>query len=401
MLDTERWLLPEGMEELLPEQAEQIEFLRRSILKLYQRWGYRFVMTPLVEHLESLQVGTGNDIGQYTFKLIDEMTGRLLGVRADITPQVSRIDAHRMSEDGPSRLCYAGPVLLTKPRELGGSRNPVQIGAELYGHSGKESDIEILELMLSSLERTGLTQISLDLGHVGIFRGLVSQYNIDETLEADLFDALQRKARPEIEELLADDESSVACQSAFVALVGLNGGESTIAEARVALGDVSADVDAALTALEEIYNGLKARCPGVSIHFDLAELRGYQYHTGAVFAAYVPGYWQAVAQGGRYDDVGKVFGRARPATGYSMDLRAICNLLPAFENDRNHIYAPSKSDGVLERKIHELRDSGESVVRELPEQSRQTSQQMQQKAQQEGCNRVLVKRDAQWVIESL
>ncbi|MDH3325924.1 MAG: ATP phosphoribosyltransferase regulatory subunit [Gammaproteobacteria bacterium] len=392
MSDTERWLLPEGMEELLPEQAEQIEFLRRSILKLYQRWGYRYVMTPLVEYFESLQVGTGNDIGKHTFKLIDEMTGRLLGVRADITPQVSRLDAHRMKQEAPSRLCYAGPVLLTKPRELGGSRNPVQIGAELYGHGGKESDIEILELMLSALERTGLKEVSLDLGHVGIFRGLVSQYEIDDALEARLFDALQRKARPEIEDLL-DEELNPACKNAFVALVNLNGDASILKEARAVLGNVSADVELALIALEDIYEGLKARCPDVVIHFDLAELRGYQYHTGAVFAAYVPGYWQAIAQGGRYNDVGKAFGRARPATGYSMDLRAICNLLPAFNSDVNGIYAPCGNDVTLEQKIHELRNAGECVIRELPAQSG-TAQQM-------GCSRVLVKRDAQWIVDAL
>ena len=391
MSDTERWLLPEGMEELLPEQAEKIEFLRRSLLKLYQRWGYRFVMTPLVEHLESLQVGTGNEIGKHTFKLIDEMSGRLLGVRADITPQVSRIDAHRLNQEGPSRLCYAGHVLLTKPRELGGSRNPVQIGAELYGHSGKESDIEILELMLSSLDRTGLKDISLDLGHVGIFRGLISQYEIDEALEATLFDALQRKARPEIEELL----SGQASKDAFVALVSLNGDESTIDEARTALGKVNDEVDSALTALTEIIVGLKVRCPEVSLHVDLAELRGYQYHTGAVFAAYVPGYWQAIAQGGRYDEVGKAFGRARPATGFSMDLRAICNMLPAFVSDDSAIFAPagftSENDEALEQKIHALREAGESVIRELPSSSEQKT----------GCNRVLVKQGSQWVVEAL
>ncbi len=389
MSDTERWLLPEGMEELLPEQAEKIEFLRRSLLKMYQRWGYRFVMTPLVEHLESLQVGTGSGIGEHTFKLIDEMSGRLLGVRADITPQVSRIDAHRLKHEGPSRLCYVGHVLLTKPRELGGSRNPVQIGAELYGHGGKESDVEILELMLHSLEKTGLSNISLDLGHVGVFRGLVSQYKIDEAMEAQLFDALQRKAKPEIEAFLADHPS----KNAFVALASLNGDEATIDEARAVLGELSVDVDAALIALVDIIAGLKARCPDVTIHIDLAELRGYQYHTGAVFSAYVPGYWQAVAQGGRYDEVGKVFGRARPATGFSMDLRAICNLSPAFTNDETGIFAPAENDSSLEQKIHELREAGECVIRELPSQA-STAQQM-------GCNRTLVRRDSQWSIEVL
>jgi len=394
MSDTARWLLPEGMEDLLPEQAEKIEFLRRSLLKMYQRWGYRFVMTPLVEHLESLQVGTGNDIGKHTFKLIDEMSGRLLGVRADITPQVSRIDAHRLKHEGPSRLCYAGHVLLTRPRELGGSRNPVQIGAELYGHSGKESDIEILELMLSSLDKAGLKDISLDLGHVGVFRALIRQYAIGNEREAELFDALQRKAKPEIEDLLDGEEA----KNAFVALVSLNGDETVIDEARsilssAAQGKDNTEVDGALMALMQIVSGLKYRYPDVCLHIDLAELRGYQYHTGAVFSAYVPGYWQAVAQGGRYDDVGKVFGRARPATGFSLDLRAICNILPAFTNDETGIFAPAVNDSSLEKKIHELREAGECVIRELPSQA-STAQQM-------GCNRVLVKRDSQWLIEVL
>ena len=391
MSETERWLLPEGIDELLPEQAEQIEFLRRSILKLYQRWGYRYVMTPMVEYLESLLVGTGNDLGKHTFKLTDELTGRLLGVRADITPQVSRIDAHRMNHDGPSRLCYAGPVLLTQPRELGGSRNPIQIGAELFGHSGIASDIEVLELMLSSLKRSGLKTISLDLGHVGIFRELVGQYGVDNDLEKLLFDALQRKAKPEIGALTAALDRD--CQAAFLALADLNGGEETLAEARKSLGSANQSVLAALQELEDIYTGLKKRYADINVHFDLAELRGYGYHTGVVFAAYVPGYWQAIAQGGRYDDIGKVFGRARCATGYSMDLRAICKLLPDFEVADHGIFAPATGDAALEDKIHELRESGESVIRELPNQ--------QVSGFEMGCKRILVMRENVWVVEPI
>jgi len=391
MTETERWLLPEGIDELLPEQAEQIEFLRRSILKLYQRWGYRYVMTPMVEYLESLVVGTGNDVDRYTFRLIDEMTGRLLGVRADITPQVSRIDAHRMVHDRPSRLCYAGPVLLTKSRELGGSRNPIQIGAELYGHAGIESDIEVLELMLSSLDRCALESVSLDLGHVGIFRQLIKQHAIDESLESELFDALQRKAKPEIQELLSGLPE--ACQQAFSSLVDLNGGEEVLAEARQKLGNANAEVLAALQELEAIYTGLKTRRADINVHFDLAELRGYGYHTGVVFAAYVPGYFQAIAQGGRYDEVGKVFGRARCATGYSMDLRAICRLLPDYMNSDMKIFAPAINDAELEAKIHALRESGETVIRELPDQ--------QADAKQMGCQRILVKQNNSWSVKEL
>lgn len=391
MTETERWLLPEGIDELLPEQAEQIEFLRRSILKLYQRWGYRYVMTPMVEYLESLLVGAGNDVDRYTFRLIDQMTGRLLGVRADITPQVSRIDSHRMVHDGPSRLCYAGPVLLTKSRELGGSRNPIQIGAELYGHEGIESDIEVLELMLSSLDRCGLRSVSLDLGHVGIFRQLINQYQIDKSLESSLFNALQRKAKPEIQTLLSGLTPS--CQQVFSSLVDLNGGEEVLAAAREKLGNANKAVLDALQELENIYAGLKKRRSEINIHFDLAELRGYSYHTGVVFGAYVPEYWQAIAQGGRYDEVGKVFGRARCATGYSMDLRAICRLLPDYSNNDIKIFAPCDDDAELEAKIHTLREAGETVIRELPDQ--------QADARQMGCQRILVKQNNSWSVEDL
>ncbi len=389
MNKSESWILPEGIDELLPEQAEQIEFLRRSILKLYQRWGYRFVMTPMIEHLDALLVGMGNDLDRQTFKLTDEMTGRLLGVRADITPQVSRIDAHRMQQDGPSRLCYAGPVLLTRPRELGGSRNPIQIGAELFGHQGIESDIEILELMLNSLVRSGLTVKTLDLGHVGIFRQLTQQFELNATLEAQLFDALQRKAKTDIYDLLINE--SDICRTIFDALIELNGGEEVIDAAKSRLTGANQAVLAALQELSDIYQGLKKRCPDITVHFDLAELRGYQYHTGVVFAAYVPGYWQAIAQGGRYDDVGKVFGRARQATGYSMDLRAVCQLLPPYESATDNISAPAVDDSALENKIHQLREQGECVIRELPQQK--------VSVKESGCNRVLVKRDNQWLVE--
>ncbi len=395
MTNNERWLLPDGMEELLPAQAEQIEFLRRSILKLYQRWGYRYVLTPLVEHFDSLIVGAGNDMGQHTFKLVDEMTGRLLGVRADITPQVSRIDAHRLQQDGPSRLCYAGPVLLTRPRELGGSRNPMQIGAELYGHAGIESDIEILELMLTSLHKASLKNVHLDLGHVGIFKSLVSHFGLDETIEKQLFDALQRKASPELAQILVGQKDK-HCIAAFHALLELHGDETVFAAAREKLSGISDAVLTAVTELENIYRGLIKRHANIAVHIDLAELRGYRYHTGVVFAAYVPGYWQAIAQGGRYDEVGKVFGRARPATGYSMDLRAICQLLEDFVNDTNPIFAPAMQDEALEATIHTLRESGECVIRELPSQLGQRAG-----AVQAGCQRILVQKNNQWLVEEL
>src|SRR5512139_46050 len=365
MLQNDRWLLPEGIEEVLPPQAEQLEVLRRRLLDLFHVWGYKLVIPPFIEYLESLLTGTGNDLDLQTFKLTDQITGRLMGVRADMTPQVARIDAHQLKRDVPSRLCYLGTVLHTRPKGHGATRSPLQVGAELYGHSGIESDIEILRLMVETLRCVGLGKVYLDLGHVGIYRSLMRQLNVDMADEAILFDALQRKAQPEITEWLKHIKLPPNSSGMIAALADLHGDLGVLSEARRVLADAGADVKATLDNLEAIAKAA-SDLPNVELHFDLAELRGYHYHTGVVFAAFVPGQGQAIAQGGRYDDIGRVFGRARPATGFSTDLKHLLSLVPAQTGALRGIFAPGDSDPVLDQMIAALRGQGERVIRALP-----------------------------------
>src|SRR5512138_550080 len=252
MLQNDRWLLPEGIEEVLPPQAEQLEVLRRRLLDLFHVWGYELVIPPLIEYLESLLTGTGNDLDLQTFKLTDQITGRLMGVRADMTPQVARIDAHQLKRDVPSRLCYLGTVLHTRPQGHGATRSPLQVGAELYGHSGIESDIEVLRLMLETLRCVGLGKLHLDLGHVGIYRGFLRQLNVDKADEALLFDALQRKAGAEITEWLSRVDLPAAYRTMIASLADLHGDASVLVEARRVLAGAGAEVQVALDNLEAI-----------------------------------------------------------------------------------------------------------------------------------------------------
>jgi ATP phosphoribosyltransferase regulatory subunit len=393
MLETDRWLLPEGIEELLPPEAARLEHLRRRLLDLFDTWGYDLVIPPLVEYLESLLTGTGNDLDLQTFKLIDQVTGRLVGVRADMTPQAARIDTHRLRREGPSRLCYLGTVLHTRPDGFAGSRSPFQVGAELYGYPGIEADVEIVRLMVETLSATGLEGLHLDLGHVGIFRGLARTAGLAAVQEASLFEALQRKARPEIDQFLADLDIAEAPRRMLGELAALNGGEEAMARARQVLADAEAPVIAALDNLGRIAEAVKRSLPGLPVHFDLGEVRGYNYHTGAVFSVFVPGHGQAVAQGGRYDDIGKVFGRARAATGFSTDLRTLMALVPAIEPEVRGIFAPWQEDPALETRIAELRAQGERVVRELPEQAGGAAEM--------GCDRALVRQAGTWSVEPL
>ncbi len=393
----DRWLLPEGIEELLPPQAAELDRLRRELLDLFRRWGYELVMPPLVEYLDSLLTGTGNDLDIQTFKLTDQASGRLLGVRADMTPQVARIDAHRLAaRPGPVRLCYHGTVLNTRGDGLGGARSFTQIGAELYGHAGVESDSEMLCLMLETLHTVGVDEVLIDLGHVGIFRALSVAAGLTERQESQFFAALQRKAVPEIEALLADWDLAGDIGTGLAALAWLNGGCEVLARARQCLGDDTAIV-AALDQLEGLAEFIGRQRPGVALHFDLAELRGYHYHTGVVFAAYVPGSGRAVAQGGRYDDIGRVFGRSRPATGFSADLNGLMRLADVKPTVRNGVFAPVCEDAALQaslmEKVAALRASGERVVAGLPGQPGG--------AVEAGCERILVIVDGQWLIQDL
>jgi len=398
MVDTfiardERWLLPEGIEELLPDQAEHLERLRRNLLDLFAAWGYRLVIPPIIEHLESLLVGTGRDLELQTFKLTDQLTGRLLGVRADMTPQVARIDAHRLKSSAPARLCYVGPVLHTRPQGFARTRSPFQVGAELYGHDGIDSDAEILQLMVETLSIAGLSSPHIDLGHVGVFRGLAREASLDPEQEQVLFDALQRKAQPEIESYLASLAISPDQRRMLTALVDLNGDESVLAEAREALRAAGIAVQQALANLEQIAQLAQRRMPGMALHFDLAELRGYHYQTGVVFAAFVPGHGQEIARGGRYDDIGRAFGGARPATGFSTDLETLIMLGPRQADQQGAIFAPNVDDAALQAVVADLRRQGQRVCMALPGQSG-TAQEM-------GCDRILERGDGAWQLKTL
>ena len=393
MNKTDRWLLPEGIEEVLPEQAKRLEQLRRQLLDMYDSWGYDLVMPPFIEYLESLLTGTGNDLDLQTFKLTDQLTGRLMGVRADMTPQVARIDAHQLNRETPTRLCYMGTVLHTRTDGFAGSRSPLQVGAELYGHAGIESDVEVMNLMLETLALSDVKNPFIDLGHVGIYRELVKLAGLNREQEATLFDCLQRKANTEIAELLGEWKLDTSLAKALAELTRLNGDESVLAEAKTVLKKAGKGVMNALDELTSIATRIKQGKPEVTLHFDLAELRGYHYHTGTVFAAYVAGQGQAVAQGGRYDDIGAVFGRARPATGFSTDLKTLLSLSMHKNNQVAAIFAPTDNDPDLHKYISDLRLQGERVICALPGQKGS--------AKDMGCERELTKTASGWQIKDL
>ncbi len=391
MINEDRWLLPEGVEEILPPAARRLELLRRDLLDLYDSWGYELVIPPFIEFLESLLVGTGNDLDLQTFKLIDQLSGRLLGVRADMTPQVARIDAHRLQQDLPTRLCYMGTVLHTRSDGFGGSRSPLQVGAELYGHKSYESDLEVLSLMLETVALAGVDEVHLELGHVAIFRCLVQQAGLDQEQERELFDILQRKALSEIQESLENYQLPDSLQEMFLALVDLNGGDEVLALAERVLAQAGEQVQQALATLHQLGAAVQHRVSTIPIHYDLAELRGYRYHTGVLFAAYVPGRGQAVARGGRYDDIGQVFGRSRPATGFSADLKDL--LYPLRNVLRSGIYAPRADDPALDALVHELRNRRERVICALP------GSDLDPRAL--GCDRILTIQDDEWAVVTL
>ncbi len=389
-----RWLLPEGIEDLLPDQAAQLEQLRRELLDLYRSWGYELILPPFIEYLDSLLTGSGHDLDLQTFKLIDQLSGRLLGLRADMTPQAARIDAHRLQRDAPSRLCYLGTVLRTRPDGFDGSRSPMQVGAELFGHRGAESDVEILELMVATLALTGIEDIYLDLGHVGIYRGLAHDAGLDEGQEALLFDALQRKALPEINAFLAGLDLSTAQRERLAGLATLNGGAEVLEKAQALLQGSGESALSSLQDLVRIARLATRRLPDISLHFDLAELRGYQYQTGVVFAAFVADRGQEIARGGRYDEIGKVFGRARPATGFSTDLRILMRLGNRdWPQPAGAILAPAEDDTALADKVRTLRTQGERVVQQLPGQVGSVAE--------TGCDRVLRWSGSEWVVERI
>ena len=394
MPTVDRWLLPDGIDEVLPAEAARIEAARRQLLDLFSCWGYDLVITPHIEYLESLLTGAGHDLELQTFKMTDQLSGRMLGLRADITPQVARIDAHTLGAEGPSRLCYCGSVLHTRPRALSAARSLIQLGAELYGDASSTSDIEVISLMLETLASCEVPGVHLDIGHVGIYRGLIQAAGVDETTERLLFDALQRKAGGEVTQLAAGLEHS-SLAGMLCSLVELSGGVEVLDRAHALLDGAPESVMAALDDLAEIAQVLARRYPHIPLYFDLGELRGYHYHTGVVFAAFVPGVGQSVAQGGRYDDIGADFGRARPATGFSTDLRCLVQRGSLGLDEKcSAIWAPHSNESGLHDQIAQLRQQGERVIVALPGQS-------SAEAADYGCDRLLGFQAGSWSVAKL
>lgn len=326
-MSSERWLMPEGVEEILAPASWRMEDLRRRVLDMYRERGYDLVVPPLIEYLDSLLTGAGGDLDLLTFKLTDQLNGRMMGLRADITPQTARIDARRYAgNDEPNRLCYLGTVLRTRPEGLGGPRCLQQVGAELFGQSGSEADYEVIGLMIQTLALCGVEAPHLDLGHAAIYAGLVREAGLNDASERELFDALQRKSRPDLEALLVNLEMPAALADAFLALLDLNGGPEVIDRARAELGGITPCIALALDELAGTTEMLARDHGQVAAHVDIAELTGYRYQTGLVFAAFMPGHARELARGGRYDGIGAVFGKSRPATGFSADFTALAGI---------------------------------------------------------------------------
>jgi ATP phosphoribosyltransferase regulatory subunit len=319
-------MLPEGVDETLPPASWRLEALRRSLLDCYRWRGYDLIMPPLLEHLDALLTGAGSDLEQQTFKLTDPAGGRLLGLRADMTPQAARIAARHFVDRPVVRLCYLGTVLRTRPDSLGGSRAPRQVGCEIFGEAGLSADFEILRTMLETMRLAGVEDVHVDLGHVGIYRAVVARLTLDADSEAALFDILQRKSQPDLRDFASARKLPAASLAMLTALMELNGDVGVLQRAREKLDLSEPAIGEALSALEQAVAELRHAEPDVPLHIDLAELRGYRYQTGLVFATFVPGHGRELARGGRYDGVGREFGHPRPATGFSADLNELLRL---------------------------------------------------------------------------
>ena len=387
------WALPDGINEALPADAARLERLRRELLDLYASWGYQLVMPPMVEYLESLQIAQGTELDLQTFKLTDQLNGRMMGVRADMTPQVARMDAHKLKNNEINRLCYIGTVLRTKSFHRDGSRAPLQVGAELFGHAGVDSDLEVLALLLQTLMHCQVPDILLGIGHVEVFSGLVTQAQLTELEQKQYLAILERKSLPELDQWLTHRTCSDESRAMLLALPRLYGGVEVLQDARIALKASPHNVLAALDYLQHIVNVLQQHYPACRIHIDLAELSGYSYHTGIVYAAYTPGTGREIARGGRYDGIGEAFGRARPATGFSTNLHELVQYLPSSTTDPSAILAPAINDSALDQVIAELRSQGECVIRVLEGQVTT--------AADLGLTRQLVHAKGQWILNKV
>ncbi|MFT5718230.1 MAG: ATP phosphoribosyltransferase regulatory subunit [Oleiphilaceae bacterium] len=404
---SERWLLPDGVDELLPPEAWVVEQMRRSMLDAYASYGYELVSPPLIEYIESLLTGTGNDLDLQTFKVTDQLTGRMMGVRADITPQVARIDTHLLKSKGISRLCYVDTVLHTRPAHTLTNRSPLQIGCELFGEAGSSADIEIISLMLNTLELAGVQQIHIDLAHVGIYRGLVESADMTSDVESQLFDALSRKSLPDLDALAVaadNDCSKLSSKNDAVVIrlvrdiANLSGGVEALVQIRSKVEALSLLLPSVVNAIEElqvITLQIQKRFSNVQIGFDFCELRGYNYHTGILFSAFSTNYGHALAKGGRYNDIGKDFGKSRPATGFSADLKSLVRLVEKSRIDSVvkpiGVLAPAGDEVSLLDKIAELRKK-QRVVQQLSDHDIHESY---------NCNKRLVLKNNEWHLKDL
>jgi ATP phosphoribosyltransferase regulatory subunit len=379
---TPAWLLPEYIEDILPPYARAAESLRRRLLDLFDSYGYDLITPPLVEYLDSLLTGAARDLDLKTFKVMDGLSGRMMGVRADMTPQAARIDAHLLNRKGPTRLCYAGPVLLTKPAGMLARREPLQIGAELFGHHGIEADIEIQSLLIAALRVAGVPEIRLNLSHVGLFQAMVKDSALAPEYAGQLAEAMRQKDVPEIAAITATLDAP--WRNAFLALPELYGGREALDRAMQVLPDVN-EIQRALDDLTRLYD----MAEGMQVGIDLSDVRGDGYHNGVVMAAYAGGQARAVALGGRYDGAGAVFGRSLAATGFSLDLRQILDCLEV-PVARTGIRAPHSCDQELQAKIAALRAAGERVVVELP--GHVNTQ------HESDCDRQLVLDGSNWIV---
>ncbi|MGQ9724994.1 MAG: ATP phosphoribosyltransferase regulatory subunit [Tepidimonas sp.] len=385
------WLLPDHIADVLPSEARHIEELRRCLLEAARRYGYELVIPPLLEHLESLLTGTGEALDLQTFKLVDQLSGRMLGLRADTTPQVARIDAHLLNRRGVTRLCYCGPVLHTRAAAAHGSREPLQFGAEIYGHVGLEADLEVLELALDALRAAGLQRLSVDLGDVRIVDAVLDGCPVPPASVARIHAALAAKDAAALAGLAAGLPAPV--RQGLLALPELYGDASVLEAARQRLPG-GQRLQAALAGLAWLADRLRERDPDVAVTFDLADLRGYAYYTGVRFSLFGAGAAerQEIARGGRYDEVGAVFGRRRPAAGFSLDVKQLARLAPAPAL-RPAIRAPWRHDSALRAAIDRLRAQGETVVCVLPGHEHEIDE--------FACDRTLVERDGAWVVAPL
>ena len=390
---TNSWILPAGIEEVLPPDAYEIELLCRRMLDQFDRWGYDLVLPPLIEYLDSLLTGTGEDLDLKTFKITDQLSGKMMGIRADMTPQVARIDSNILKQETPTRLCYFGTTLHTRPRSQGGTRSPLQVGAELFGHAGVESDAEILVLMLKTLEITGISNVHVDIGHMGIYRRLIGLLGITPNQETVINSCLQRKATPELRGWLKEWSINAKLADVVLLLVNLHGDVSVLAEARAAFKSIDEGIVGCIDELDRIAEQVSRQSGDASLLFDLADLRGYKYHNGMMFTAYMHGQGQGIAFGGRYDGIGREFGRSRPATGFSADVKLLYDLADRPERPRTAIFAPASADPALTGVISEWRTRGERVIAGLPGQTGAAAE-MQ-------CDRELYQEQGQWKVRSV